>query len=162
MSKTTAEELVKACYLDLFPSIPTIVDYFGNAETDTELSIVLGVYQGLVKYKSVDADYLHQCFLRNKLNEVVHAKFKYRPTRYYNMFCDRNLDLKSDAVLNIKHKNLKIYDDDHCPICNKRGVIAEDNGCLIDCVKCLKFMCKNCCGNHDDAGNITCKYCLKK
>ena len=50
MSKTTAEELVKSCYLDLIPSMPTIVDYFGNAETDTELSIVLGAYQGLVKY----------------------------------------------------------------------------------------------------------------
>ena len=167
MSKTTAEELVEACFRDLIPSIPTIFDYFGNAETETDLSIVLGIYQGLLKYKSVDVDYLYQCFLQDKLNELVHAKFKFKPTGYYKMFCDRKLDLQSKTIfakneLQDKFIELNIYDDDHCPICNKRGVITKDYGIPMDCVKCLKFMCKKCCGTYDEDSNITCKYCLKK
>ena len=64
-------------------------------------------------------------FLQNKLNELVHAKFKFRPTRYYKMFCDRKLDLKSKTIftnneLKDKFVELDITDDDHCPICVKK------------------------------------------
>ena len=77
------------------------------------------------------------------------------------------LDLQSKTIftnneLKDKFVELDIIDDDHCPICNKRGVITKDYGIPMDCIKCLKFMCKKCCSTYDDDGNITCKYCLKK
>ena len=79
MCDTTAKELMKCCLSGVIPSIPVIADYFGNAETEIDLIIVLGIYKGLVKYKSVNLELLNNCFHSNRLDELVHARYKTEP-----------------------------------------------------------------------------------
>jgi len=95
---TTAEELVKACFWDLLPGIPVVADYFGNAEDEEEERIVFGIYQGLVKFKGVDHDLLFNCFLSDRLDELVHAKYKHGKTGYYQKFCQKNISLKTQTL----------------------------------------------------------------
>ena len=92
----TADVFIECCYSDLFPSIPVLVDYFGNAWNNTEHScVVLGIYQGLVKRHGVTANVLHEHFLTNRLNELVHSVYKDNETFYYKKFCDLGIDLKT-------------------------------------------------------------------
>jgi hypothetical protein len=95
---TTAEELVKACFWDLLPGIPVVADYFGNAEDEEEERIVFGIYQGLVKFKGVDHDLLFNCFLSDRLDELVHAKYKHGKTGYYRKLCEKNISLKTQTL----------------------------------------------------------------
>ena len=44
----TSEDLTTCCLRDETPELPVIADYFGNASTDYEMSIVFSVYRGLV------------------------------------------------------------------------------------------------------------------
>ena len=93
-----SDELVKACFLDLLPSLPTLVDYFGNAWQDEEKAcIVLGLYQGLVKFRDVDSDTLHNSLMKNKLNDLVHSKYKNNESGYYNLFCNLKIDLNKSC-----------------------------------------------------------------
>ena len=159
---TTAEELVKACFWDLLPGIPVVADYFGNAEDEEEERIVFGIYQGLVKFKGVDHDLLFNCFLSDRLDELVHAKYKHGKTGYYQKFCEKNISLKTQTLHRKLPKKLwkPIYDDDTCPNpnCLSVGYRTQKNsfdGVGVDCCKCLKFMCKKCYG-----GNMRCKTCF--
>ena len=69
----TATMLYKTCLRDKMPSLPEITDYFGTARTEKDIVTVLGIYQSLVKMKGVKAPLLANCFLSNRLNELVHA-----------------------------------------------------------------------------------------
>ena len=155
-----SKELVDCCLRDEFPSFPTLVDYFGDALGDREKEVVvLGVYQGLVNYKSLDADTLHNCLLSNRLDELVHKQYKFRPSCYYKMFCDMDISLKDRAYLGgfPKSQWVEIYDDNHCPNCKSEGYITNDlRDGYIDCYECFKMMCKNC---HGEGGK--CKKCMK-
>ena len=96
-----SDDLVKACFRDLWPGNPTLVDFFGNARNNDEKEcVVLGVYQGLVKLRHVDSDMLHDHFMRNKLNELVHSKYKGTETGYYKLFCELKIDLNDNPSAN--------------------------------------------------------------
>ena len=92
----TSDILIECCYKDLIPPIPVIADYFGIAyRNEEDMCIVLGLYQGLVKFRGVKSDELHEAFLQNKLDELMHSKYRERKSQYYMMFCERNLSLRS-------------------------------------------------------------------
>jgi hypothetical protein len=93
--ESNAKILHHCCLRDQIPPLPVLADYFGDAFLDEDKSnIVFGVYRGLVIRLGVKADLLENCFLSNRLNELVHAKYKYQPTGYYKQFCDARINLK--------------------------------------------------------------------
>jgi hypothetical protein len=135
----------------------TISDYFGDAKNDKQMGIILGIYQKMIISKGVSAELLDNCMKTNRLNELVHAKYKYEPTVYYKLFCSEDINLDCWPCLQTVHKSdyMKIFDDNHCPGCLKAGYITDNNrNGHIDCEKCLKLMCKYCIGN-----DTLCKNC---
>ena len=148
--KTSASELIESCWRDLkdFPP-PVFFDYFNSKFTDEEIGIVFGIYQGLVKYKGVDEQLLHKCFMANRLDELIHKKYKYRSTEYYQLFKHNNLQIGRSNLLDVVDNSFEIYDDNHCPYCNEEGYHTENNALNIDCWKCFQFLCKKCALNKD-------------
>ena len=94
---TTAESLMDVCARDEIPDLPVLADYFGKAlyskNRREDIMIIFGVYQGMYKTGGISAELLHNCLLSNRLNELVHAKHKHRPSGYWCMFQDMKLDL---------------------------------------------------------------------
>ena len=84
--QTTAQDLYNCCLRDEMPTLPIIVDYFGDAKGMQNQCTVLGVYQGLVKTKGLTVELLEKCFKTKRLNELVHEKYKHRQSGYYRMF----------------------------------------------------------------------------
>ena len=156
---STAEILRTCCLQDLIPPKPVLIDYFGaSASNDQEIPIILGIYQCLIKQRGVKLDLLVNCFLSNRLNELVHAKFKHIPTRINKKFCDIGGNLESTALLQVLPESewMPIYDNDHCPNCNKEGYLTQNlKGNLIDCPKCFRYMCKQC----NQPNSERCKKC---
>ena len=60
---STAQVLIEACFADVLPPPGVIFDYFGNAVGKEQICWVLGIYQGLVKFRGVKHDLLLNCFL---------------------------------------------------------------------------------------------------
>ena len=143
----TADSLVYCCRnhsADL--SLPVLVDYFGRATTDEEITIVLQVYQELIVEKGVDAQLLHNCFLSNRLNELVHANNEYKPSNTYKVFCEQNIDLTTIACLDPIDESewLSIQNDNCCPNCGAIGFCTDDNRHDTMCISCDRQMCCYC------------------
>ena len=157
----TSEMLVKCCLRDELPdSMCVIADYFHiNSFNEETFVILFGVYQGLVKYKGVNKELLHHCLLDNRLNELIHKTFKYRPTGYYKMFCKNNINIINDGISFNNEKYIMIYSDDFCPKCLKQGYYTENNSIHTDCSKCLQRLCKHCVNDNDDENDPICKVC---
>ena len=151
---STAQVLIDACFADVLPPPGVIFGYFGNAVGREQICSVLGIYQGLVKFRGVKHDLLFNCFLSNRLNDLVHAKYMNSPTGYYKLFCASKIDLKRFGKSIKEELWMPIYDDDHCPGCNTIGYRTKDLGFGTDCSVCYNMLCENCYG-HDSK----CKKC---
>ncbi len=57
----TIDDLVKCCMLDSMPTMPVIADHFGFDNVE-HLSIILGLYQGMIKIKGMDKDVIEKAF----------------------------------------------------------------------------------------------------
>jgi hypothetical protein len=155
---------MKCCLSGVIPSIPVIADYFGNAETEIDLIIVLGIYKGLVKYKGVNLELLNNCFHSNRLDELVHARNKTEPNGDYLLFKARNLTLESmtSRLLPLpKEEHMPIYNDDQCPICGHEGFITEERE-YGDCYKCFRMMCCDCFSHVNRDYEALCKNCSEE
>ena len=143
---STAQDLYDCCLRDDLPSLPVVVDYFGDAVGMKNQCIVLGVYQGLVKTKGLTVELLENCFRTNRLNELVHEKHKHRQSGYYRKFCEAGINLETKSCWESEdEERMAILDDDFCPNCEKEGYITEKNGKgYIDCERCLQLMCELC------------------
>ena len=60
------DDLVKCCMMDIMPRMPVIADYFGLDNVD-HLSIILGVYQGMIKIKGMDKSILEKAYKKMNL-----------------------------------------------------------------------------------------------
>lgn len=103
----TAESLIEACFLDDLNELTdgAMCDYFGkdkafsnmNMQNNsfTEYHIILfGTYQFLIKKNMVSSNELHQACLNNKLNELIHDKYKNCDNEYYyTQFKKRDYEL---------------------------------------------------------------------
>jgi hypothetical protein len=92
---TTASSLVHAARMDIFPNYPAQVDYgFVNCKDGTnEDSMLLGVYQGLIKIIGCNEQELHAACIKGKLAELITQKYeqgikdgKFGSSIYYEWF----------------------------------------------------------------------------
>lgn len=182
---TTVKCLYKSFVDDCIPDITVLHDYFGrhNIKDDNIISIIFGVYKGLYM-KGITYNLLYKCFIRNKLDDLIHKKYKYRKSGYYNDFVKRNIvigqtyfDLKApdddddadaddnddkDADDNDdKDDKFQILDDNHCPSCNSNNYYDKNyiNDCPPDCPICCKMICKACSYYDDNEGSYVCYQC---
>jgi len=146
---------------DIIPS-PVIADYFGfhNSSDDNKYSIIYGVYQGLIKCKGIPKQMLENCFMTNRLDELIHKKYIHHKSKYYEDFVNKNItigetyfNLEEDST-NIENiYKIPILTDDYCPSCNLVGYYTKHNSKLVyssppDCFKCGTFICRFC-SNYD-------------
>ena len=87
----TIDDLVKCCVLDTMPTMPVVADYFGLDNVEN-LSIILGLYQGMIKIKGMDKRIIENAFKKNQLDKLIHDSYKiYGTSGYYKMFCEKNI-----------------------------------------------------------------------
>jgi hypothetical protein len=142
------KKLISDQEVSLFPPPippPVLVDYFGenwNEENGENRAIILGVYRDLIKYKGVTCEFLHGCFLRNQLDELIHKKYTHHQSGYYKKFVARQLKI-GQTYFNFEEdpeedlKPLEILDDSYCPLCN-------NNDDLRNCSSCFQIICQSC------------------
>ena len=89
----TIDDLVNCCMLDIIPSMPVIADYFGFDNVEN-LSIILGLYQGMIKINGMDKTIIEKAFKKNQLDKLIHDSYKiYGTSGYYRKFCDQNIKI---------------------------------------------------------------------
>jgi hypothetical protein len=69
-------EIVYGSRRELSPAV--LVDYFGQPGRNLEeanMMIIMGVYEGLIKYKGVWVNLLKECYMANRLDELIHKKY---------------------------------------------------------------------------------------
>lgn len=159
----TSDLLVEYCNKSQIPKEPSVIcDYFefGN---NNNINLILNVYQGLVKYKGITSNTLDKALINNKLNELIHNKYKNIKSNYYNEFCEKkiivgvNLETSDDeGDCDSEYDN---KDDNHCPNCGEKDYLTKNNpnDAPPDCDKCFVFVCKLC--SHFSKASRTCLKC---
>ena len=61
-------------------------DYFGNNNNYEIVSIILALYAGLIKIKGIPKKLIENCFITNRLDELIHKKYKHHKSQYYKIF----------------------------------------------------------------------------
>lgn len=129
--------------------LPQIIDYFGKTFKNTDYSMLYGLYQGLINYKGISNDLLYNCFITNRLDELIHKKYSFHKSRYYEEFCDSNYKI-GDTYCSFdedEHEKEIIYTDDFCSTCNTEGYYTKNNYIMDnspDCYYCGKLICNLC------------------
>lgn len=88
---------------DLHPSI--IIDLCGydnwnidmKKNRDDTLTMFLGLYEGLyimgVSYKEI-----YRCFIKNKLDDLIHIKYSLNKSDYYREFCEKQIKIGNTFI----------------------------------------------------------------
>jgi hypothetical protein len=94
----TSDILISCVYEDVLPPPSVLADYFGfeNLMSKENLSIIFGLYSGLIKYKLVTSNELHFACKNNTLNKFITEKYdklcqENRTSKYYTEFCERGI-----------------------------------------------------------------------
>jgi hypothetical protein len=167
---TTAYLLCKSFGDDFIPDIPVLIDYWGkNIDDDEITSIIYGVYKGLYR-KGITADLFHKCFLANKLDELIHKKYKHNSSGYYREFVKKNIiigktyyDLRASEDKNDDSdiEEFEILDDNTCPSCYSENYYTQNyiKNAPPDCAICCKMICKICSYYDDKECSNVCYQC---
>lgn len=120
-------------------------DYFFNIESDEHQNVAYGVLKGLF-LMGIPKTLIHNCFLTNRLDELVDKKYKNRESKYYELFKQKNIKFGKTCLLPVHVDDFEIYDSDHCPSCNQPGFLTINypHGATPDCYVCCKQGCKMC------------------
>ena len=100
----TIDSLVNDCHMDTLPSMPVIADYYGLQNfNEDNIPVILGIYQKMLKPQSfgfgIDKNDIEKAFLENKLDELIHEAYKKNGiTRYYKIFCERNIKVNNEYL----------------------------------------------------------------
>lgn len=156
---TTAYLLCKSFDDDCIPAFPVLVDYWGkNIDNNDIISLIYGVYKGLY-IKGITADLFYNCFIANRLDELIHEKYKHNSSGYYCDFVKKNIiigntyyDLrapedKNDDDSDSDMKEFEILDDNTCPSCHSENYTQnyiENTIAPPDCAICFKMICRLC------------------
>jgi len=121
--------------------------YFAGIIQTEKQEILRRIYRTLFNAKGLTVELLANCYQTNRLNELIHKKFKFKPSIIYQRFCSEIgyvRPLCSEPVDNAQC--LEILDDDHCPTCNKKGFYTENRNISKRCNECNNIMCISCYG----------------
>lgn len=148
MSTTSAASLVRLLQSDGPLTTSVLVDYFGEAALKEEhVDILRGIYYGMVCLKFVPAELLHNCFLTNRLDELIRLKYVHWRSGYYHMLVEQGVTVGRTCPLPTRVDALPLLDDDHCASCGAAGYVLQGNrsfGAAPDCEGCFKGMCRLC------------------
>jgi len=159
-----------------------IADYFGfDNDNEDNYSIIYGIYEGLIKYKGISKLLLENCFMTNRLDELIHKKYTHHKNKYYVNFVKKNIiigdtyfnfiededgDFIEDEDGDIPFEKSTILTDDYCMCCDTSGYYTKQNYKLLnptlsncvnipappDCFICGINICKMC-SNYDNKNN---------
>lgn len=159
MEEVTADLLVESFGKDMLPDTDVLVNYWGdNCFDDYDERIIYGVYKDLYA-KGVDSKLFDQCFLENRLDELIHTKNKKTPSGHYNKFVERNIVIGPTCYFPNPRKT-RIADDGECPTCyNKHERFPFIVDGPPDCANCGKVICENCSQYDEDKCSYICYRC---
>ena len=169
--KTNAYLLCKSFDNDSIPDNPVLVDYWGNNIFDNKrIYIIYGVYKGLY-IKGITAELFHKCFLANKLDELIHKKYKYQSSGYYRQFVENKIiigntyydlrDPEDEDENDNNQEEFEILDDNFCVSCYSENYYTKNyikHG-PPDCLICHKNICTLCSYYDDKECSNVCYQC---
>lgn len=96
--RRTSDILIKCVYEDTLPTPSVLADYFGfdNLMSKENLSIIFGLYVGLIRNNLVTSNELHINCKNNTLHNLITEKYdklcqENRTSKYYTEFCERSI-----------------------------------------------------------------------
>lgn len=168
--KTTAELMIEHfTHLNDFGfnflSLGFLCDFFGEAINDNEnIQDLFYIYKFLIQYQLVDKNLLHNCFLTNRLDELIIKKFEHISNKNTYKYFQNIYKIGSTYIGYSNVENLTIYND-NCPHCSSIGFFTQlnwnlgDNFFGADCEFCCKKICKICGCYNDKISNWNCYEC---
>jgi hypothetical protein len=151
----TSETLVRAIKFNSFEELTSaaLIDYGFTKLNEYWQNVLFNLYADLVKHKNIDAQYLHKCYLANKLDELIHIKYRYWRSDYYIDFLENKIIIGKTRMLDFRDPetnalidNFYILDDSYCLLCEKSYMdqmnkLYENNE---GCSNCNKKVCVDC------------------
>jgi hypothetical protein len=96
----TSDILIRCADEDTFPPPSVLADYFGfkNLRSRENLTIIFGLYAGLIQYDLVTSNELHTHCKNNTLHSFIKEKYdklcqENRTSKYYKEFCERGIKI---------------------------------------------------------------------
>ena len=132
-----------------------INDYFG-CQDENNNEIIYGIYEDLITIKGITKKLIENCYMTNRLDELIHIKNIHKKSNYYDLFCKNNIKIGKTFFYDNKTILLDLFDDNHCPTCNMNNYLTS-NIINTECSICLNNMCKLCC--FDDNNDNICYKC---
>jgi hypothetical protein len=115
--RKTIDILYECCMMDVIPPVSVIHDYFNinNNNNDDNLSMILGLYQGMFKCRNMKKSIVEKAYKNNQLDKLIHDSYKsyggIAKSGYYRKFCEDNIvigetyyDLRETPKIKIKTK----------------------------------------------------------
>ena len=133
-----------------------INDYFGNQINPENNEIIYGVYESLIVLKGISKKLLENCYLTNRLDELIYKKHIYVKTDYYKLFNKNNIKIGATFFYDNKNATMDIYDDNHCPSCNINNYLDLTTH---ECYKCMNTICEVCCYYDEKLNIYNCNKC---
>jgi hypothetical protein len=131
-------------------------DYFGNQTNPANYEIIYGVYESLIILKGISKNLIENCYMTNRLDELIYKKHIHNKTDYYKLFNENKIMIGATFFYDNKTTKIDIYDDNHCPSCNSTNYL---NLKTYECYKCLNTICELC-NYYDEKSKIyTCNKC---
>lgn len=97
----TSDILIRCVYEDVLPPPSVLADYFGftNIRSEENLTIIFGLYAGLIKHELVTSEELHTHCRRNTLDTFIRETYdrlsqESRKSGYYTEFCDKGVRIR--------------------------------------------------------------------
>tara|TARA_Y100000389_G_scaffold66148_1_gene62264 strand:- start:437 stop:1291 length:855 start_codon:yes stop_codon:yes gene_type:complete len=82
-------------------------------EFDDRIQTCYGVYKGLY-LMGVSAKEIYRCYLKNKLDELIHTKYSFNQSGYYREFCEKNIVI-GNTFLTVDDGDNQDNEDDNEP-----------------------------------------------
>jgi hypothetical protein len=107
---------------------------------DETLTMFLGLYKGLYLME-ISHKVIHMCFVKNKLDDLIHTSYSIKSNGYYREFCDKNIRIGgtffgeySECMEPIPHIYAKIQPPYHFYQSKTPELIAEESIGDIDAI----------------------------